>query len=121
MYSLGHYNATRDINDVIRRANATRYGPAARVFIGSLETANTMMRVLKAGIVWINCFDVFDAAIPFRGYKLSAIGREKGIYSLNNYLQVKAGCCFSLEESCLVVICWVLGEYGTVDGKFSVK
>ena len=75
---------------MIRRANATHYGLAAGVFTGSLETANTMMRALKAGIVWINCFDVFDAAIPIGGYKMSGIGREKGIYSLNNYLQVKA-------------------------------
>ncbi|TXG50301.1 hypothetical protein EZV62_022825 [Acer yangbiense] len=80
----------KDINDVIRRANATRYGLAAGVFTGSLETANTMMRALKAGTVWINCFGVFDAAIPIGGYKMSGIGREKGIYSLNNYLQVKA-------------------------------
>ncbi|KAL5747237.1 hypothetical protein ACOSP7_024237 [Xanthoceras sorbifolium] len=80
----------KEINDVVRRANATRYGLAAGVFTGSLETANTMMRALKAGTVWINCFDVFDAAIPFGGYKMSGIGREKGIYSLNNYLQVKA-------------------------------
>ncbi|KAH7550764.1 hypothetical protein JRO89_XS13G0265200 [Xanthoceras sorbifolium] len=80
----------KEINDVVRRANATHYGLAAGVFTGSLETANTMMRALKAGTVWINCFDVFDAAIPFGGYKMSGIGREKGIYSLNNYLQVKA-------------------------------
>ncbi|KAG5066894.1 hypothetical protein JHK86_010625 [Glycine max] len=44
----------------------------------------------RVGTVWINCFDVFDAAIPFGGYKMSGISREKGIYSLNNYLQVKA-------------------------------
>ncbi|RZC17117.1 Aldehyde dehydrogenase family 2 member B4, mitochondrial [Glycine soja] len=46
--------------------------------------------VQRVGTVWINCFDVFDAAIPFGGYKMSGISREKGIYSLNNYLQVKA-------------------------------
>lgn len=40
--------------------------------------------------MWINCFDVFDAAIPFGGYKMSGQGREKGIYGLNSYLQVKA-------------------------------
>jgi aldehyde dehydrogenase (NAD+) len=45
---------------------------------------------LKVGTVWINCYDVFDAAIPFGGYKMSGNGREKGIYSLSNYLQVKA-------------------------------
>ena len=86
--NFGFY--TRDIDEVIRRANATRYGLAAGVFTKSLDTANTLTRALRAGTVWINCFDVFDAAIPFGGYKMSGIGREKGIYSLHNYLQVKA-------------------------------
>ncbi|XP_030938154.1 aldehyde dehydrogenase family 2 member B4, mitochondrial-like [Quercus lobata] len=80
----------KDLDEVIRRANATRYGLAAGVFTRNLDTANTLTRALRAGTVWINCFDVFDAAIPFGGYKMSGIGREKGIYSLNNYLQVKA-------------------------------
>ncbi|GAU19656.1 hypothetical protein TSUD_185720 [Trifolium subterraneum] len=80
----------KDIDEVIQRANATRYGLAAGVFTKNVSTANTMMRALRAGTVWINCFDVFDAAIPFGGYKMSGIGREKGIYSLHNYLQVKA-------------------------------
>ncbi|KAK7819027.1 aldehyde dehydrogenase family 2 member B4, mitochondrial [Quercus suber] len=80
----------KDLDEVIRRANATRYGLAAGVFTKNLDTANTLTRALRAGTVWVNCFDVFDAAIPFGGYKMSGIGREKGIYSLNNYLQVKA-------------------------------
>ncbi|CAK9138632.1 unnamed protein product [Ilex paraguariensis] len=80
----------KDIDEVIKRANTTRYGLAAGVFTSNLDTANTLTRALKAGTVWVNCFDVFDAAIPFGGYKMSGIGREKGIYSLHNYLQVKA-------------------------------
>lgn len=80
----------RDLDEVIQRANATRYGLAAGVFTQNIDTANTLSRALKAGTVWVNCFDVFDAAIPFGGYKMSGIGREKGVYSLNNYLQVKA-------------------------------
>ncbi|XP_028778339.1 aldehyde dehydrogenase family 2 member B4, mitochondrial [Neltuma alba] len=80
----------KDIEEVIRRSNDTRYGLAAGVFTKSGDTANQMMRALRVGTVWINCFDVFDAAIPFGGYKMSGTGREKGIYSLNNYLQVKA-------------------------------
>lgn len=80
----------KDLDDVIRRANTTRYGLAAGVFTKNLDTANTLSRALKAGTVWVNCFDVFDAAIPFGGYKMSGIGREKSVYSLNNYLQVKA-------------------------------
>ncbi|XP_059649002.1 benzaldehyde dehydrogenase, mitochondrial-like [Cornus florida] len=80
----------KDLNDVIRRANASRYGLAAGVFTQNLSTANTLMRALRVGTVWINSFDTFDAAIPFGGYKMSGHGREKGIYSLSNYLQVKA-------------------------------
>lgn len=80
----------RDINDAIRRANTTRYGLATGVFTKSVETANTAMRALRAGTVWINCYDVFNVAIPFGGYQMSGIGKEKGIYSLHNYLQVKA-------------------------------
>jgi aldehyde dehydrogenase (NAD+) len=80
----------KDLDEVIRRANASRYGLAAGVFTQSLDTANTLIRALRAGSVWVNCFDIFDAAIPFGGYKMSGQGREKGIYSLHNYLQVKA-------------------------------
>ncbi|KAF5734744.1 putative aldehyde dehydrogenase [Tripterygium wilfordii] len=80
----------KDLDEVIKRANTTRYGLAAGVFTKNMDTANTLSRALKVGTVWINCYDVFDAAIPFGGYKMSGIGREKGIYSLNSYLQVKA-------------------------------
>lgn len=80
----------KDLNEVIKRANATRYGLAAGVFTKSIETANTLTRALRVGTVWVNCFDIFDAGIPFGGYKMSGSGREKGIYSLQNYLQVKA-------------------------------
>ncbi|KAL3501205.1 hypothetical protein ACH5RR_035654 [Cinchona calisaya] len=80
----------KDLDEVIRRANSSRYGLAAGVFTQSLDTANTLTRALRVGTVWINCFDTFDAAIPFGGYKMSGQGREKGEYSLKNYLQVKA-------------------------------
>ncbi|KAL4397376.1 hypothetical protein AHAS_Ahas01G0185700 [Arachis hypogaea] len=84
---------SKDIEEVIKRANATRYGLAAGVFTKNIPTANTFMSALRVGTVWINCFDVFDAAIHFGGYKMSGIGREKGIYSLNNYL-------LPLDQSC---------------------
>ncbi|XP_030499479.2 aldehyde dehydrogenase family 2 member B7, mitochondrial [Cannabis sativa] len=80
----------KDLDEVIKRANNSQYGLAAGVFTKNMDTANTLTRALRVGTVWINCFDVFDAAIPFGGYKMSGIGREKGIYSLNNYLQVKS-------------------------------
>jgi len=80
----------KDLDEVIRRANSTHYGLAAGVFTHNIDTANTLTRALRVGTVWVNSFDTFDAAIPFGGYKMSGQGREKGIYSLNNYLQVKA-------------------------------
>lgn len=80
----------RDLNEVIQRANATPYGLAAGVVTNNLNSANTLMRALRAGTVWINCYGIFDATIPLGGYKMSGIGREKGLHSLNNYLQIKA-------------------------------
>ncbi|XP_031382247.1 aldehyde dehydrogenase family 2 member B4, mitochondrial-like isoform X2 [Punica granatum] len=80
----------KDLNEVIERANKSHYGLAAGVFTQSIDTANTLTRALRVGSVWVNCYAVFDAAIPFGGYKMSGHGRERGIYSLRNYLQVKA-------------------------------
>ncbi|KAG8635046.1 hypothetical protein MANES_17G123000v8 [Manihot esculenta] len=80
----------KDLDEVVRRANASRYGLAAGVFTQNIDTANFLTRALRVGSVWINCYDIFDAAIPFGGYKMSGLGREKGIYSLSNYLQTKA-------------------------------
>nr|XP_025701515.1 aldehyde dehydrogenase family 2 member B7, mitochondrial isoform X2 [Arachis hypogaea] len=80
----------RDIEEVVQRANSTSYGLAAGVFTKSIDTANTLMRALRVGTVWINCYDVFDAAIPFGGYKMSGQGRVRGMYGLSSYLQVKA-------------------------------
>lgn len=80
----------KDLDEVIRRANATRYGLAAGVFTQNIDTANRLTRALRVGTVWINCYDLFDATIPFGGYKMSGQGREKGVYGLSGYLQVKA-------------------------------
>ncbi|KAG5604454.1 hypothetical protein H5410_025946 [Solanum commersonii] len=79
----------KDLDEVVRRANNSRYGLAAGVFSQNIDTANTLVRALRVGTVWINCFDTFDATIPFGGYKMSGQGREKGEYGLMNYLQVK--------------------------------
>ncbi|KAJ7297557.1 hypothetical protein O6H91_Y048800 [Diphasiastrum complanatum] len=80
----------RTLEEVVKRANNTDYGLAAGVFTKSLDTANTLSRALRVGTVWINCYDIFDASVPFGGYKMSGVGREKGEHVLKNYLQVKA-------------------------------
>ncbi|CAL8465907.1 g5443 [Coccomyxa elongata] len=78
------------VEEVIRRANDTEYGLAAGVFTKNINLANTISRALKAGTVWVNTWNQFDAGVPFGGYKTSGIGREKGEAALAHYTQTKA-------------------------------
>ncbi|CAI8609487.1 unnamed protein product [Vicia faba] len=55
--------------DVIQRENNSKYGLAAGIFTQNIDTANTLTRALKVGTIWVNCYDVFDATIPFGGIK----------------------------------------------------
>ncbi|NJO12204.1 MAG: aldehyde dehydrogenase family protein [Gammaproteobacteria bacterium] len=70
--------------------NDTIYGLAASVWTRDISLANKMARRLRAGTVWVNCHNVFDAALPFGGYKQSGWGREMGEEVLHNYTEVKA-------------------------------
>ncbi|MCK6255859.1 aldehyde dehydrogenase family protein [Fictibacillus sp. WQ 8-8] len=79
-----------DLDEVIERANRSEYGLAAGLWTENLKTAHYVSNNLKAGTVWINCYNAFDAASPFGGYKQSGMGREMGSYALNNYTEVKS-------------------------------
>jgi aldehyde dehydrogenase (NAD+) len=79
----------KDVNEVIDRSNQTFYGLAAGVWTRDISKAHRIANGLRAGTVWINCYDVFDAAAPFGGFKMSGIGRELGEYSLEQYTEVK--------------------------------
>lgn len=79
-----------DIDDLIARANNSEYGLAAGVWTRDVAKAHYIAENLRAGTVWVNCYNVFDAASPFGGYKQSGIGREMGSYALNNYTEVKS-------------------------------
>jgi aldehyde dehydrogenase (NAD+) len=79
----------RDIDDVVRRANRTEYGLAAAVWTRDIGKAHAIANSVRAGTVWINCYDVFDAAAPFGGFKQSGMGRELGEYGLQQYTEVK--------------------------------
>ena len=79
----------KDTADVIKRANNNPYGLAAAVWTRDIEKAHAIANGVRAGTVWVNCYDVFDAAAPFGGFKLSGIGRELGEYGLQNYTEVK--------------------------------
>ncbi|WP_427162506.1 aldehyde dehydrogenase family protein [Aliinostoc sp. HNIBRCY26] len=79
----------QDINEVIQRANNTIYGLAAAVWTKDITKAHAIANNVRAGTVWVNCYDVFDAAAPFGGFKQSGIGRELGEYGLQQYTEVK--------------------------------
>ena len=79
----------RDVEEAILRGNTTDYGLAAAVWTRDIGKAHSIAHRLRAGTVWINCYDVFDAAAPFGGFKQSGIGRELGEKGLDNYTEVK--------------------------------
>lgn len=79
----------KDLDEVVDRANKTLYGLAAAVWTRDISKAHAVANSVRAGTVWVNCFDVFDAAAPFGGFKQSGIGRELGEYALQNYTEVK--------------------------------
>jgi aldehyde dehydrogenase (NAD+) len=79
----------KDIEEVAERANRTMYGLAAGVWTRDIGKALAIANSVRAGTVWVNCYDVFDAAAPFGGFKQSGIGRELGEYGLQQYTEVK--------------------------------
>ena len=79
----------KDTNDLIRRANDTNFGLAAAVWTRDVAKAHRYAQEVRAGTIWVNCYDVFDAAAPFGGFKESGLGRELGEAGLDSYLETK--------------------------------
>jgi acyl-CoA reductase-like NAD-dependent aldehyde dehydrogenase len=79
----------KDPEDVVRAGNDTTYGLAAAVWTRDVQKAHRAAQLLKAGTVWINCYNAFDASAPFGGYKQSGFGREMGKAALELYTQIK--------------------------------
>ncbi|MCC7421306.1 MAG: aldehyde dehydrogenase family protein [Planctomycetaceae bacterium] len=79
----------KSFDEVVQRANNTFYGLAAAVWTKDVKKAHRIANSVRAGTVWVNCYDVFDAAAPFGGFKMSGIGRELGEAALANYTELK--------------------------------
>jgi len=81
-----------DPAEVLAQANDSVYGLAAGIWTRDISKAHRLASQLRAGTVWINCYNIFDAALPFGGYKQSGWGREMGHEVLEQYTEVKAVC-----------------------------
>jgi aldehyde dehydrogenase (NAD+) len=79
----------KDTDELVERANKSMYGLAAAVWTRDIGKAHHIANNVRAGTVWVNCYDVFDAAAPFGGFKQSGIGRELGEYGLQQYSEIK--------------------------------
>ena len=82
----------KSVDEIAAEANNTSYGLAAGIWTKDIGKAHSLANKLKAGTVWINCYNVFDAAMPFGGYKQSGWGREMGKEALELYTETKAVC-----------------------------
>jgi aldehyde dehydrogenase (NAD+) len=79
----------KSVDEVVERANRTDYGLAAAVWTRDIKKAHAIANSVRAGTVWVNCYNVLDTRAPFGGFKQSGIGRELGEYGLQQYTELK--------------------------------
>jgi 4-guanidinobutyraldehyde dehydrogenase / NAD-dependent aldehyde dehydrogenase len=81
--------AFKDPEEAVRIGNDTIYGLAAAVWTRDINTAHRTAKALRAGVVWVNCFDEGDMSTPFGGFKQSGFGRDKSVHALSKYTELK--------------------------------
>jgi 4-guanidinobutyraldehyde dehydrogenase/NAD-dependent aldehyde dehydrogenase len=80
----------KDHLDAVRIANDSSFGLAASLWTNDLSRAHSIIRSLRAGSVWVNCFDGGDITMPFGGYKQSGNGRDRSLHALDKYSELKS-------------------------------
>lgn len=79
-----------NFDDLMSKANGTQFGLASAIWTRDVAKAHKFAKAVKAGTCWVNCYGLFDAAVPFGGYKMSGIGRDNGWSAVEGYLQEKS-------------------------------
>jgi aldehyde dehydrogenase (NAD+) len=78
------------VEEVAEQANKTAFGLSGAVWTQDVKKAHKLASKIKAGTIWINCYNVLDPAVPFGGYKMSGYGRELGKHSIDLYTNIKS-------------------------------
>ena len=79
----------RDVAEAVTIANDVSYGLAAAVWSRDITTAHRVARALRAGTVYVNCYDADDITVPFGGFKQSGNGRDKSLHAFDKYTELK--------------------------------
>jgi gamma-glutamyl-gamma-aminobutyraldehyde dehydrogenase/4-guanidinobutyraldehyde dehydrogenase/NAD-dependent aldehyde dehydrogenase len=79
----------KEPEEAIEIANDTMFGLAAAVWTRDINKALKSAKALRAGSVWVNCFDAGDNTVPFGGYKQSGFGRDKSLHAMEKYTELK--------------------------------